>query len=398
MLTLRGQGYQTVNAPRGNEPIVARVCRDPMRPPVLRFDEAFVVVNSEPAPTGFRWYLVIGDTDGELRVPEGAPTIKLPGDFAYLRDGDVVRILPARGSFAALYRREARQNAFLLTERCNHYCLMCSQPPKDIDDGWIVDTLIQAIRLIDSNPHEIMFTGGEPTLLGERLVKLIQQCRSYLPGTALHILSNGRAFANYEEAARIAEIAHPDLMFGIPIYSDLSDIHDYVVQSDGAFDDTVRGVLNLKKAKLRVEIRVVIHKQTYRRLPDLARFLTRNLTFVDQVVLMGLEITGFTKANFNDLWIDPYDYRDQLAEATAILASNRMNVSIYNHQLCLIDRSLWPYARRSISDWKNEYMSKCAECSIRNDCGGFFSSAKIRYSDHIRPVGVQEALLNNASV
>ena len=114
---------------------------------------------------------------------------------------------------------------------------------------------------------------------------------------------------------------HPDLMFGIPIYSDFPDVHDYVVQADGAFDETVRGILNLKRRGLKVEIRVVIHKQTYERLPQLARFIVRNLTFVDQVVWMGLEMTGFTRANIDALWIDPVDYQPQLVEAVQTLAA-----------------------------------------------------------------------------
>ena len=179
---------------------------------------------------------------------------------------------------------------------------------------------------------------------------------------------------------------HHDLMFGIPIYSDLSHVHDYVVQADGAFDETVRGVLNLKRHGLKVEIRVVVHKQTYERLPDLARFLTRNLTFVDQIVFMGLEMTGFTKANLSDLWIDPVDYQPQLVEAVRHVAASRIHVSVYNHQLCVTDRSLWPFARQSISDWKNDYMPECEPCVLRNQCAGFFSSAKLRYSSHIRPI------------
>ena len=34
---------------------------------------------------------------------------------------------------------------------------------------------------------------------------------------------------------------------------------------------------------------------------------------------------------------------------------------IYNHQLCLIDRRVWPFAVKSISDWKNEYHPECAQ-------------------------------------
>jgi len=182
-------------------------------------------------------------------------------------------------------------------------------------------------------------------------------------------------------------------MVGIPLYSDLSHRHDYVVQADGAFDETIRGILNLKRLRQRVEIRVVLHRQTVDRLPELAHFIARNLRFVDQVALMGLEMTGFTRANLQTLWIDPYDYRELLREAVEILDSAHVQVKIYNHQLCVLHRTLWRFARKSISDWKNEYLAECSDCAAREQCGGFFTSAKLRYSDHIEAVRAAEPVL-----
>jgi His-Xaa-Ser system radical SAM maturase HxsC len=158
-----------------------------------------------------------------------------------------------------------------------------------------------------------------------------------------------------------------------------------VVQADGAYDDTLRGIINLKSLGVKVEIRVVIHQATYSRLPDLARFIRRNLTFVDQVALMGLEMMGFTKFNLEKLWIDPKDYQAELVEAVEILDQARMRVSVYNHQLCVLDPRIYPFNRKSISDWKNEYMPECAPCARKTDCGGFFASATLRYSKHITP-------------
>jgi His-Xaa-Ser system radical SAM maturase HxsC len=386
MLQLRSHRRPIVNAAAA--PRVFRLSTDQNRPSALRKSEGLIVPRDGEITPGFAWYLFIGGGKSipDERVPVGSAGILLAQDFAYLSDGDVIRIAADRGDMAVLHRKGARNNSFLLTERCNHYCLMCSQPPRNVKDDWIVDDVLAAIPLIDRNAREIGFTGGEPTLLGERLTSLIRQAKSYLPRTALHVLSNGRAFSDERYTSGIADVMHPDLMFGIPIYSDISEIHDYVVQADGAFDETVRGILMLKRYGLRVEIRVVIHKQTFARLPDLARFIARNLTFVDQVALMGLEMTGFTKANLDDLWIDPVDYQAQLHEATMLLAQSSIRALIYNHQLCLLDRDLWPYARQSISDWKNEYMPECAPCAVREQCGGFFSSAKLRYSDHIRAV------------
>jgi His-Xaa-Ser system radical SAM maturase HxsC len=263
---------------------------------------------------------------------------------------------------------------------------MCSQPPKDVDDRWIVQDVLATLPLIDRSAVEIGFTGGEPTLLGDDLFSILRTAKAYLPETAVHILSNGRRFADADFTRRYAAIGHPDLMVGIPIYSDLSTVHDYVVQADGAFDETIRGILMLKQFRQKVEIRVVVHKQTFARLPQLAEFIARNLTFADHVTFMGLEITGFTRANLDALWIDPVDYQNQLYGAVSHLADSRMQVSIYNHQLCLLDRRLWPFARKSISDWKNEYMPECAGCGQQQSCGGFFASAKLRYSDHIKPL------------
>ena len=57
-------------------------------------------------------------------------------------------------------------------------------------------------------------------------------------------------------------------------------------------------------------------------MPQLAEFLARNLTFVDHIALMGLEITGFTRANLDSLWIDPVDYQRELYRAVSFLADS----------------------------------------------------------------------------
>jgi hypothetical protein len=62
-----------------------------------------------------------------------------------------------------------------------------------------------------------------------------------------------------------------------------------------------------------------------------------------------------------------------------------MTVSIYNEPLCMLEPSLHSFARKSISDWKNEFMPECDGCTRRNDCGGFFSSASLRHSQHLQP-------------
>jgi His-Xaa-Ser system radical SAM maturase HxsC len=339
------------------------------------------VTSNQSVPPGFRAYLF----DTRPTGPVHPDSYVLAPDWSYLTDGDIVRIDSARRSVAALYRRHSASNSLLVTERCDNYCLMCSQPPKEHDDSWLVDELTEVIPLISHETPDIGITGGEPALLGERLVQLLTQLKEALPETAVHVLTNGRRFSDNSFANRIGEVRHPDLMLGIPLYSDLLEEHDYVVQAKGAFEETIRGILNLKRARVRVELRIVIHAETYSRLPELARFVTRNLRFVDHVALMGLELTGFAKTNIDSLWIDPLDYQTQLVEATRALKRAGMWTSIYNHQLCVLPPSLHQFARKSISDWKNFYLVECDQCGQRDVCGGFFASAKIRRSRGIAP-------------
>src|SRR6202035_1211220 len=99
----------------------------------------FVIVRSreelqhaaEARPDGV---IFIGDVGAES-VPEIAKLprlISIPGKFGYLSDGDILGFQPTSKRFRTLYRRASQHNSFLVTDRCNHYCLMCSQPPKDI--------------------------------------------------------------------------------------------------------------------------------------------------------------------------------------------------------------------------------------------------------------------------
>ena len=175
-------------------------------------------------------------------------------------------------------------------------------------------------------------------------------------------------------------------MAGIPVYAPEPGLHDFIVQATGAFGETIYGILNLASLGQAVEIRVVVQRHTVPVLADLATFIARNLPFVAQVALMGLEMTGLARPNSALVWADPADYQRELAEAVGILVTAGIPARIYNHQLCVLDQRLWPFAVRSISDWKNDYLDICRSCSVRDACGGVFTTSGNRLSQHLRPV------------
>ena len=370
-----------VQAP-SKAPYLVTVTSDDQLAPEIKQTRALIADKGKNT-AGFK--AVLMKEDHPVVQQQESDVFRLGREFSYLSEGDIIRLDPNSGAMRCLYRRTSPHNTILLTERCDHYCLMCSQPPKQLDDSWLLAEARELISLIPKETENLGFSGGEPTLYGHQFIEILQHTKAYLPTTAIDVLSNGRAFKDITFAKQYAAIQHPDLLIGIPIYSDDPVTHDYIVQSRGAFDETIRGILNLKALDQRVEIRFVIHRQSVDRLVQTCEFIARNLLFVDHVALMGLEITGFTRPNLGLLWIDPFGYKDKLSEAVRLLNAYGVPVSVYNHQLCTVNPDIQGNYRKSISDWKNEYLEECASCTMRNECGGLFSSSRLyKHSEYIK--------------
>lgn len=318
-------------------------------------------------------------------APKNEGEASMPKDLDYLAVGDVLRLSPKASEMRVLYRRNSSHNSLFFTEQCNSRCVMCSQPPRNVQDDHLIREILQMIPFLSVETAELGITGGEPTLVGEKLFEVLSSLRNHLPRTAVHLLTNGRNFRFLRYSRSLAAVQHPDLMLGIPLYADTAARHDFVVQAAGAFEETIFGLLTLARVGVRLEIRIVVHLQTFRRLPELAHYIARNLPFVEQVVIMGLELMGFARTNLDALWIDPADYQAELENCIDTLDGAGIAVRIYNHPLCLLRPSLHRFNSRSISDWKNVYLPGCASCARKAECGGFFSSSELRQPREVFP-------------
>lgn len=313
------------------------------------------------------------------------PSVYEVPNFDHLEEGDIV-VIHSDGIINTLFRVNSQHNFLLFTERCNSNCLMCSQPPRDKDDSHLALLYKRLIPLIPKNCTDLGITGGEPTLLGSLFFELLSLITVELPTTNIHCLTNGRSFAWPDFTNTLNNIVGNNLVFGIPLYSDTHYIHDYVVQAKGAFDQTILGLYQLARFNQRIEIRIVLHKLTIPRLKKLARFIYKNLPFVEHVAFMGLEYQGYTPHNIDKLWIDPLEYTEELSDAILFLSDMGMEISLYNSQLCLTPKDLWPFYKRSISDWKNIYLPICSSCTMKDMCGGFFASSLKFHSTNIKPI------------
>jgi His-Xaa-Ser system radical SAM maturase HxsC len=341
------------------------------------FDRNKSILVTEKAPRFlFGYKAVISLKD---KINEKYPYLSVD-DISTFNEGDVIAVND-KGDIVFLYEINSPHNAIMATEKCNHRCIMCPQPPI-VQEKDKTDFNINLISLFDKSTKEIGITGGEPTLIGDNLFTLIQHIKKTLPKAGISLLSNGVRFADKSYALKLAQCQHSDLQIDIPLFSDIPDEHNRIVGAK-TFYKTVQGLYNLALFKQKIGIRIVIHKQTYKRLPQFADYIYHNFPFVSQVAFMQMETIGMAKANIEDLWIDPYEYNPELREAVLLLSDRGMNPSIYNSQLCILPEDIRCFAVQSISDWKDIYLPECEGCSLRGECGGFFASNKEHHSSHI---------------
>ena len=358
------------------EGIVAKVSR---RPVIFGRKSDYILVTDQ-APSRNSGYSAI--LTSKPRASRRTPTFYCSEErLRILDDGDIISI-DKDGAINILFEAKSDHNTLLVTERCNCSCVMCPQTLNNHEEDRTPLTM-RIVSLIDKKPSTLGITGGEPTLLGDRLIDIVRTCKDKLPTTQLMLLSNGIRFQDFEFVKSLMLVRHPHLLIDIPLYADTDTEHNRIVGANG-FYRTIEGLYNLAKFNQRVGIRVVLHRLTYGRLPQLADFLYRNFPFAFHIAFMQTETINLARDNIDRLWIDPHDYNNQLEEAVFYLWRRGMNVSIYNAQLCVLPKSLWQFARKSISSWKNIYVDECSRCAQRSACGGLFESSADLHSEYLR--------------
>ena len=321
-------------------------------------------------------------------VPEGKtfktkkPILEVEKSVLSFSPGDVVSITE-QGTASILWEVDTQHPALYVTDLCNSKCIMCPQN-EGLSEHY--DECLKLLDLIDlPKGHTIGITGGEPTLNMDRLVEILKKIAKKTPNTSVHILTNGRLFANPENVKKIASVEKIDVSFGVPLYSSIAEEHDYIVGVKGAFSETIDGIYNLGKYNQKIEIRVVVMRQNYKQLKLLANYIYRNLPFVVHVALMGMEYHGNAETNYDLVSIDAFDYKNNLFDAVREFVRYDMVVDVYNIPLCLVDSRIKNFCRDSISTWKKSYLPKCEDCKLKSECCGVFATS-FTQSPHITPV------------
>lgn len=290
-----------------------------------------------------------------------------------LQNNDVVSIHATKKSLNVLLRSSDHHHSLFMTNRCNNYCVMCSQPPTQHDDSWLVDQTLEIIQHMHFEPISIGLTGGEPLLLGEDLRLIIETITAKFPSTRIEILSNGRLIADTQIQNQVLKDIQGNLRWLIPLYGHADVLHDFVVQQHFAFEETLEGLYVLQKYQQPIQLRIVLIQPVLENLVEICRYIRVNLPFIHQIALIGCEPIGFALANKELVQVDIRDWWDTLQDAIDILQQGKLVPIFMNIPLCCLPTTLWPFAAKSISDWKNIYVEECKQCAVKQNCCGLFT-------------------------
>jgi His-Xaa-Ser system radical SAM maturase HxsC len=262
---------------------------------------------------------------------------------------------------------------------------MCPQPPKAQDKS-LIETSKRILNLVTIEKGQtICLTGGEPTLLKDDFFDMLSLIVNKHPKAPVMMLTNGKSFADFAFTKHFVSVRPKDFLVCVSMHSDVDDVHDHIVGVKDSFYKTAMGLQNLARFREKIEIRVVVNRLNAHRLESIATFIQRNFPFISHCAFMGMEVTGLARENYPEVWIDPYEYRDQLYRAIKVISRADMKVSIYNLPLCLVEPKAWGFARKSISGWKNSNLPVCEGCRVKETCCGVFTTSGLHQSPYIRP-------------
>lgn len=296
-------------------------------------------------------------------------------NFNTLIDYDVVEIVNNK-NIKVLYRDDSEDNAIVVTNQCNSNCIMCpdSDVVRNTKENPDIKKILEQIHCIPDDTKHITITGGEPGILKDNIFKVLSECKKCLPETEFLFLTNGRIFANTDFTKQFKENIPEFIRVAIPIYADNKELHDSITRASGSFNQTICGIKKLLERKIDIEIRIVVTKMNYKYLNNIAQFIIKEIPNIKMVNIMALEMTGNAYKNRDDVWINFDFVKDYLYQACLTIIEAGIIVNLYNFPLCCIDERLYSIAHKSISDYKIRFKKECEDCSVKQNCGGFFNS------------------------
>lgn len=229
---------------------------------------------------------------------------------------------------------------------CNLKCRFCSIPEDHRRRNKSTEEAKRDIREAKEDGAEILgFTGGEPTVRND-IIELVRYAREQGFRT-VRIQTNGMRFADKEFTKEIIEAGANYFKFSI--HGHKAEIHDYLVQREGAFEKTVQGLKNIRSFNRTVEVNVVLNSYNYRFLPQIVKFLLDLGT--SKFVIIYPSYIGIAEDNMEELFVPMSDVVPYVKEGLEIIQDYDLDKALtVSIPPCLLGEEYVEYASSELTD------------------------------------------------
>jgi len=155
---------------------------------------------------------------------------------------------------------------------CNNRCKFCVQGEKRYEyPDKTTDEVKDLLKTGRQDADEVVLTGGEITVRKD-LPELIAYAKE-LGFRVIQMQTNGRAFASMPYLKKIIEAGATE--FSPALHGSTPETHDGLTRAPGAFQQTVKGMMNLKTLNQTVITNSVITRANYQQLPAMAALFVK---------------------------------------------------------------------------------------------------------------------------
>lgn len=274
------------------------------------------------------------------------------------------------------------------TYRCNQRCLMCNNwklsSNNELKLNEIENLFKQAKKV---NIKQIILGGGEP-LIRNDIFEIIKMANDY--GFVTSMVTNGTLL----DQRIIKKLLIDYDLFRIGVSLDgINETHDKLRGMKGAYDKTLRSLVNLSKIKQKynnktiIYINTVITNENFREIPKIINIARRlNLGFLCQPVVL------FNNKLKEKLWINEGNIRD-LEKLIKILKQEKIVINLNEH-LNLFSK----YFKKKLST--NDFICPIAYEQIGIDAEGNYFNCPIynRKLENFRNLSIKQFFKSNSYI
>jgi MoaA/NifB/PqqE/SkfB family radical SAM enzyme len=154
---------------------------------------------------------------------------------------------------------------------CNNNCLFCVQAHKKHLGDRTTGEIKKDIKEARKTCEDIVFTGGEVTIRKD-ILELVSYAKK-LGYKTIQIQTNARMLSYLDFCKKLIRAGANE--FSPAIHGPNAKIHDSLTRAHGSFEQTVKGIKNLKSLNQKVITNTVVVKQNYKKLPEIAKLLVK---------------------------------------------------------------------------------------------------------------------------